>query len=172
MPLLRPSPILYVGSLPDPLPPLDSIPHLPSDLSLLETLEPNQLFRKWDFVSQFNKDCLKPSEIEPLRFKSDDLADKVVEKLGFIGHGGNGKDAYLAVKEYVENTEIEREEDDPVVEFWKEMNKLPPKGVCGFDQSESEKETLGQDKFSPMRAFEETPVSQLLFRDLGRRRKN
>jgi hypothetical protein len=158
MPIFRPSPILYVGSLPSPLPPLSSIPHLPSDLSLLETLQPNQLFRKWDFVSRFNEDCLKPSQIEPLRFKSDELADRVVEKLGFVGHGGSGKDAYLAVKEYVEDESREREEDDPVVAFWKEMNKLPPDGVCGFKREEQEK-VSHSDKFTPLKAFEETPVS-------------
>ncbi|GAA5975680.1 hypothetical protein JCM5350_002690 [Sporobolomyces pararoseus] len=161
MPILRPSPILYVGSLPDRLPPLSSIPHLPSDLSLLETLEPNQLFRKWDFVSQFNQDCLKPSQIEPLRFESDELADRVVEKLGFVGHGGSGKDAYLAVKEYVEDETVEREEGDPVIRFWQEMNKLPPAGVCGFDLNEHEKASTG-GHFMPLKAFEETSAEPTL----------
>ncbi|GAA5830963.1 hypothetical protein JCM3766R1_006190 [Sporobolomyces carnicolor] len=155
MPIIRPSPILYVGALPEHLPPLSSIPHLPSDLSLLETLEHGQLFRRWDFVSQFNEDCLRPSEIEPLRFESDDLADRVVEKLGFVGHGG-GRDAFTAVKEYVEDTRVERDKNDPVVAFWEEMNQLPPEGVCGFARESLEIGTTPA-RFEPMPAFERPP---------------
>ncbi|GAA5909464.1 uncharacterized protein JCM6883_003953 [Sporobolomyces salmoneus] len=162
MPILRPSPILHVGALPDPLPALSSIPHLPSDLSLLETLEVGQLFRKWDFVSQFNEDCLRPSEIEPLRRRSDDLADLVVEKLGFVGHGGGGRDAYVAVKEYVEDKSVEREEGDPVVEFWEEMNRLPPPGVCGFESLIEGEKGKSKIRFTPLDAFEELPAEPTL----------
>lgn len=155
MPILRPSPVLYVGALPDRLPPLSSIPHLPSDLSLLETLAPNQLFRRWDFVSSFNEDCLRPSDIEPLRFESDELADRVVDKLGFIGHGGSGRDAYLAVRDYVNDETVERDAGDPVVRFWNEMNELPPPGVCGFNPEEREKGTKAE-LYIPLKAFEDT----------------
>jgi len=153
MPLLQPSPLLYVGSLPSPLPPLSSIPTLP-DPTALESIQPNSLFRRWDFISLFNQDCLKPSEIEPWRHESDELADQVVEVLGLVGKG-SGRDAYQAVKEYVESQE-EREEGDPVKRFWEEMNRLPGEGVSGLAVKG---EKGGEKRFTPLKAFEETPVS-------------
>ncbi|GAA6015880.1 hypothetical protein JCM11491_007224 [Sporobolomyces phaffii] len=163
MPLLRPSPILYVGAFTTPPPPLASIPHLPSDLEHLERVEAGQVFRKWDFVSEFNRDCLRPSEIEPLRFQSDALADRVVDQLGFVSRPGlaAGKDAYDAVRDYVDDDSVERDPSDPVVEFWREMNQLPPDGVCGFNRSE-DKAGVGHDRFCPLDAFGDAPAEPTL----------
>ncbi|GAA5935307.1 oxygenase MpaB family protein [Sporobolomyces koalae] len=154
MPLLRPNPILYVGELPSPLPRLDSIEHLPSDISLLEHLEPNQLLRKWDFVSQYNQDCLKPSEIEPLRHRSDPLADQVVDVLGFLGPA-TGRDAYEVVKQYVDlHVDDPGSDIDPVMQFWDEMNRLPPESVSGVPLGNGDG---GKGSgFTPLGAFEST----------------
>ncbi|GAA5882082.1 hypothetical protein JCM1840_007546 [Sporobolomyces johnsonii] len=152
MGLLHPSPVLYIGALPSSLPPLSSIPTISSSDSL-ESLTPGTLLRRWDFVSQFNSSCLKPSEIEPLRFRSDELADGVVEVLGLAVGRGAGRDAYEAVRDYLqgrqkklgwERWEKEREED-VVWRFWDEMGREPPEGVSGL---------RGNDKRAmPLRAF-------------------
>ncbi|GAA5949922.1 hypothetical protein JCM21900_005524 [Sporobolomyces salmonicolor] len=154
MGLLHPSTTLYIGDLPSSLPPLSSIPIISSSDSL-ESLTPGTLLRRWDFVSQFNSSCLKPSEIEPLRRRSDELADGVVEVLGLAVGRGAGKDAYEAVRDYLQGREKElgrerwenEREGDVVWRFWEEMGKEPPEEVSGL---------RGKDRrATPLRAFEQ-----------------
>lgn len=102
----------------------------------------------------FNQDCLKPTEIDPWRYESDSIADEVVQVLGLVGKG-SGRDAYEAVREYVGGSET-REEGDPVVRFWREMNRIPGEGVSGLGNKNEKGE---EGRFTPLKAFEAIEVS-------------
>ncbi|GAA6058815.1 hypothetical protein JCM10212_001931 [Sporobolomyces blumeae] len=159
MGLFRPDPLLYIGQLARPIPPLSTIPTLP-DAEALEDVPLGSFFRRWDFVSQYNQDCLKPSEIEPWRCESDPLADRVVDQLGLIGFR-SGKDAYEVVREYLDEKEPEggqgwsqEERDEDVVwQFWQEMSSVPPDGVDGFCKTSLSDKTSPQ-RTKPLGAFE------------------
>ncbi|GAA6034397.1 hypothetical protein JCM8097_002705 [Rhodosporidiobolus ruineniae] len=162
MGLLRPSPLLNIGPRLSPAD-LASATVLPSSLSadetssFLETFEPGMVLKRWDFVSRFEpSSAFRPSEVEPLRRRSDDAADEVVAALDLAGKGA-GRDGFKAVEEYLEAKEAEvgaeewekRRKEDVVARFWDEMARDPPAEVTA---------ARGEGKarrYTPLEAFEE-----------------
>lgn len=162
MGLLRPNPLLVIG---EPLTrdELASAVHLsPSHSdpsSFLDSLAPGTVLRHFDFVARYDAQAsFRPSEIEPLRRESDDLADRAVDALGLANVKGKGKDALVAIEEYLREKErqadgwAEGREDDPVWRLWEEMSRDPPPGVHGYGVSSDGK----QDKHAtPLEPYEE-----------------
>ncbi|GAA5969709.1 hypothetical protein JCM11641_008012 [Rhodosporidiobolus odoratus] len=135
---------------------------LPSSLSpgetdhFLETLAPGTVVQRWDFVHRFTPEtALRPSEIEPLRRESDELADAVVQQLDLAGAGGK-RDALATVEEFLAQRETDLGQEgwrkcqgeDAVWRFWDEMARDPPSGISASGGGE-------ETRYTPLEAFEE-----------------
>jgi len=92
-----------------------------ASLQALEDAKPGQWFAKWNYLIQIDENILKPNALEKLRHRGDDLADQVVKALKLK----RGQDALLAIEKYMTST-AETDRDSSVVQFYNEMNSLPP----------------------------------------------
>ncbi|BGP23550.1 transmembrane protein [Rhodotorula toruloides] len=162
MGLLRPDPLLVVGA------PLTSAeqaraihipPSHPDPSSFIESLAPGSVLHHFDFIARYDtQTSFRPSEIEPLRRESDELADRAVEVLGLVDVKGMGRDALVAIEEYLREKERRGEswkkecEDDPVWRLWEEMAREPPEGVHGYRSSSDGKQDR---RTTPLDPFEQ-----------------
>ncbi|KAJ8296096.1 hypothetical protein OF846_001412 [Rhodotorula toruloides] len=167
MGLLRPDPLLVIGA---PLTPaeIEGAIHLPPShpdpCSILESLAPGSVLRHFDFVARYDRDSsFRPSEIEPLRRESDGLADQVVDVLGLANVKGKGRDALVAIEEYLREKEqgadswTKEREDDPVWRLWEEMARDPPEGVHGYGSISDGKHDKRSTPLEPFGARGDSP---------------
>ncbi|GAA5828371.1 hypothetical protein JCM11251_006217 [Rhodosporidiobolus azoricus] len=168
MGLLRPSSLLNIG------PPLSAADIanatvIPSSLpkkeldDFLEAVPAGAVLRRWDFVSRYDPlTAFRPSEIRPLRQKSDVLADEVVEALDLAGKNG-GRDGLKAIEAYMEEKEREvgeeewrmKRKEDVVARFWDEMAQDPPGAVNASGDGKHR-------RYKPLEAFEDASVNPTL----------
>ncbi|GAA5965183.1 hypothetical protein JCM8115_005383 [Rhodotorula mucilaginosa] len=144
MHLLRPDPLLVIG------PPLSAaeiasaaqVPAShPDPAALIDTLPDGCILRHFDFVARLDRNTsLTTHEIEPLRRRGDDLADRTVELLRLAEPKQRGKDVLALIGEYLAERErelgaekwAEERRNDVVWQLQDEMERDPPSGVCGF----------------------------------------
>ena len=74
-----------------------------------ETLRPGDRYRYWDYDTLWTGDHHSASQLEPLRFLGDDLADNALKDLQIK----TGQDAYKVLMAYTMRPESEQESPAP-----------------------------------------------------------
>ncbi|KAK4058532.1 hypothetical protein OIO90_000694 [Microbotryomycetes sp. JL221] len=121
---------LYVGEQPDKLDP-SQIVHITSR-EQTEQVPDGATIQRWDYVTVVNSKCRRPSNLQPLRHLSDDLADQVVDMLELKP----GQDALSAIEAHLARSRDGKRDGgkrDCVDEFWQYVTQEPPSAL-GFSQ--------------------------------------
>ncbi|KAJ3005313.1 hypothetical protein HKX48_000758, partial [Thoreauomyces humboldtii] len=110
-----------------------------------EAAKEGDIVRSWDYVSVVNSDTLPLAFTDPLRHRSDVLADDVVEALNLRP----GQDSLAAILAALADRDATGAGVDPrVLAFWTAVNREPPQGVTalvgGEEGNRVAKPTMGK----------------------------
>jgi len=87
----------------------------------VENAQKGQILQRWGYCMEADEKIIRPQQLERLRFEGDELADQVVHALELKP----GNDNLKKIEQYLSNTP-EEQRNPSVVQFWEEMNAVPP----------------------------------------------
>lgn len=102
--------------------------------------------QRWDFIMEISHLDLLPDVLRPLRGRSDDLADDVVNFLQLKP----GQDGLAAIQDHLATVS---EPNASVVAFWAAVNTEPPVGVTAFVGPVDKGQVRCKEECTPMQAM-------------------